>query len=325
MTQSANGLERPASAEVYDVAIIGGGPAGLSAAIYAARAKLKTVVLDKSPTTSALGLTRKMENYPGIPQVITGEELLSNFRQQAETFGAQIIPAQVFGVNFEDDIKTVLTMEQPYRSKTVIVATGSMGHQATLNGEAELLGKGVSYCAVCDAAFFKDEPVAVLGEMPNIFHELDIITKFTEQVYLFLKGPSPTAEQMKQLQSTPKLKLMQQSHLVRILGRDQVEGIQVTDLAGQEQTLAVSGVFVFLHGNQPVVDFLEDAIALSDNGCIQVDPTDMSTSMPGVYAVGDVSCQEIRQAVIAAAEGCIAALSVDKYLHNRRKVKSQWS
>jgi len=324
MAQAAHGLERPASADIYDVAIIGGGPAGLSAAMYAARANLKTLVLDKSPTTSALGLTRRMENYPGIPQVISGEELLSNFRQQAETFGAKIIPAQVFGVSFEDDLKTVLTMEQPYRSKTVIVATGSMGHQATLKGESALLGKGVSYCAICDAAFFKDEPVAVVGELPTIFHELDVITQFADKVYLFLRGPSPTAEQLAQLQNNPKLKLMQKSHLVEILGHDQVAGIRVAGPDG-EQTLPVTGVFVFLHGNQPVVDFLGDEIALSDTGCIQVDPTDMSTSVPGVYAVGDVTCKDIRQAVIAAAEGCIAALSADKYLHHRRRAKSQWS
>ena len=127
--------------------------------------------------------------------------------------------------------------------------------------------------------------MAVVGELPTIFHELDVITQFADKVYLFLRGPSPTAEQLAQLQNNPKLKLMQKSHLVEILGHDQVAGIRVAGPDG-EQTLPVTGVFVFLHGNQPVVDFLGDEIALSDTGCIQVDPTDMSTSVPGVYAVG---------------------------------------
>jgi thioredoxin reductase (NADPH) len=320
--QSTDGI--PADG-IYDVVIIGGGPAGLSAAIYAARANLATVVLDKDPTASALGMTRKMENYPGIPEVLSGEDLLSNFRQQAEKFGAQIVTTQVFGVNLEDDIKTVMTLEQPYRGQTVIVATGSMGHQFTFQGEADLLGKGVSYCAICDAAFFKGETVAVVGEMPTIAHELDVITKFVDHAYLLLRGPAPPPEQLAQLQADPKIELLQDSHLVSIVGKQQVEGILVANHTGQEQTLPVAGVFIFLHGNQPVVDFLGHTIDLSEAGCIRVDPTDMSTSLAGVYAVGDVICKEVRQAVIAAAEGCMAALSADKYLHHRRKVKSQWS
>jgi thioredoxin reductase (NADPH) len=257
--------------------------------------------------------------------VLSGEELLANFRQQAEKFGAHIVPAQVFGVNFDDDIKTVLTLEHPYRGKTVIVATGSMGHQSTLKGESDLLGKGVSYCAICDAAFYRNETVAVVGEMPTIAHELEIITKFVDHVYLFLKGPTPTAEQFDILQANPKIELLQHSHLVGIVGQHQVEAIQVTHHTDPPQTLPVAGVFIFLHGNQPVVDFLGDAIALSGAGCIRVDPTDMSTSVAGVYAVGDVICKEVRQAVIAAAEGCVAALAADKYLHHRHKIKVQWS
>lgn len=310
---------------IYDVVIIGGGPAGLSAALYAARGKLKTLVLDKSATAGALSMTQHMENYPGVPEVVSGEELLSRFHHQAESFGAQIIQAQVFGVNFASAAKEVITVDRVYQSKAVIIATGSMGHKPRLKGEAEFIGKGVSYCGICDAAFYRGKPVAVIGEPPDVFYELEIIAKFASKIYLFLKGRAPSAEQMDQVSAGINIELMNERHLVGIVGNDFVEGIAVRDTIGTQEIIDVDGAFVYLHGNMPIVDFLGQQIELTPNGCIKINTTDMSTSIEGVYAVGDVVCKQIRQVVLAAAEGCIAALSVDQYINRRQKVRSQWS
>jgi thioredoxin reductase (NADPH) len=310
---------------LYDVGIIGGGPAGLSAAIYAARAGLKTLVLDKSPTAGALGITDKIENYPGIPQAIAGKDLVMLFRQQAEHFGATVQQSQVYGVNFQQDPKEILAIEDTYRAKAIIVATGAMGRKPTLPGEAELLGRGVSYCAVCDAAFYKDQEVAVIGELAEVLPELDLITKFARKVYLLLRGKPPTPEQVKALQEHPRLDLLLNHRLIEIFGNGVVEGVVVAEGALEEKVLHVKGVFVYLHGNSPIVDFLANTLELTPIGCVKVNKEDMSTSVGGVYAVGDITCKEIRQAVIAAAEGCTAALSADKYLNQRQKARLLWS
>lgn len=309
----------------YDVAIVGGGPAGLTAAIYAARAGLNTIVLDKNPTAGALGITDKIENYPGILHAIAGKELVSIFRQQAEHFGATIVQTQVYGVNFQQDPKEILAMEDTYRAKAVIVATGAMGRKPTLVGEAELLGRGVSYCAVCDAAFYKDREVAVIGEIGEVLPELGLITKFASKIYLLLRGKPATPEQIKALQEHPQIELLRNYRLIKIVGKEAVEGIVVAEGALEEKVLQVKGVFVYLHGNSPIVDFLVDALELTPIGCVKVNKEDMSTSVEGVYAVGDITCKEIRQAVVAAAEGCTAALSADKYLNQRQKARSLWS
>lgn len=322
MTPNDNTLSQN---NLYDVGIIGGGPAGLSAAIYAARAGLKTLVLDKSPTAGALGITEKIENYPGIPQAIAGKDLVMLFRQQAEHFGATVQQSQVYGVNFQQDPKEILAMEETYHAKAIILATGAMGRKPTLPGEAELLGRGVSYCAVCDAAFYKDQEVAVIGELAEVLPELDLITKFAGKAHLLLRGKPPTPEQIKALQEHPRLELLLNHRLIEIFGNGVVEGIVVAEGALEEKVLNVKGVFVYLHGNSPIVDFLADALELTPIGCVKVNKEDMSTSVEGVYAVGDITCKEIRQAVVAAAEGCTAALSADKYLNQRRKARSLWS
>lgn len=312
---------------LYDVAIIGGGPAGLSAALYASRAGLKTIVLDKSPGAGALALTHKIENYPGILQVMTGKDLLSVFRQQAENFGAKIIQTQVIGINFENNPREVQTTDGVYGAKAVIIATGSMGRRKpTLKGEAEFVGKGVSYCAVCDAPFSKDKSVAVIGDVEEVLEELNLISRFADHIYLFLHGKELSFEQAAAIQRIPNVELMTDYRLIEILGNTSgVEKIAVVDPVGNHKQIDVWTVFVFLHGNSPIIDFLSGVLATSPSGCIQVGKSDMSTSIEGIYAIGDVTCKEIRQAIVAAAEGCIAALSADQYIHKRQKVRSQWS
>jgi len=312
---------------LYDTVIIGGGPAGLSAALYAARAGLNTVVLDKSPGAGALALTDKIENYPGIFPVMAGKDLLLTFRQQAEHFGASIIQTPVIGVDFDQSPRSVQTPDSTYQGHTVIIATGSMGRKnPTLKGEAAFVGKGVSYCAICDAAFSKDKDVAIVGEIGEVLAELRLISRFARHIYLFLQGKEATPEQVAEIQGMANIELMTGYHLGEILGGvSGVERISVVDPAGRLQSIDIWEVFVFLHGNSPVVDFLGEVLATTPTGCIQVNKDNMSTSIEGVYAIGDVTCKEIRQAVVAAAEGCIAALSADQYIHNRHKVRSQWS
>lgn len=319
---------RPAEEEpLYDVIIIGGGPAGLSAAQYAARAQLKTVVLDKSPTAGALGITSKIENYPGVPQAMTGADLLAIFRQQALQFGAQYVQSQVVGVNFEGEIKEVQVPDKTYRGQVVIIATGSMGRKPTIEGEAELIGRGVSYCATCDAAFFVGKEAAVVGETDEAFEEALLAAKFARKVYLLTPTAQPKASAALQakVQAHPSIELRPGVRAREILGERSVEGLRVSERGRQEtEVLPVKAVFIYLQGRQPIVDFLGGAVELTEAGCIKVNAS-METSKAGIYAIGDVTCQQLRQAVIAAAEGAIAALEADKYLHRRRQVRPDWS
>lgn len=305
----------------YDVVIIGGGPAGLSAAMYAARAQLKTVVVDKNPAAGALGITDKIENYPGVPQKMKGQELLSLFREQAEKFGAEIVQTQVIGVNFEKDVKEVVAADKVYHGKTVIIATGAMGRKPTIKGEAEFTGRGVSYCAVCDAPFFKDKDVAVVGEIKEILEEIDAVTKFARTVYVI---PRTLRPEQAELLKDQNVNVLPNYRVTQIQGTHTVESITLANPHGEEQ-LNVSGVFIFLHGSNPITDFLYNAVDITEEGCIKVNKEDMSTSVEGVYAVGDVTCKKFRQVIIAAAEGCTAALSADKYINKRKRMKSQWS
>jgi len=172
--------------QVYDVVIIGGGPAGLSAAQYAARSNLKTVVLDKSSTAGALAFTDRIENYPGLIQPVSGKELLDIFRKQAMNFGAEYVETQVVGVNLETEVREVYTVEQTYRGRSLIVATGAMGRKPTIKGEKEFLGRGVSYCAICDAAFFSGKTVSVIGDSEEALKEAELLTRYAGKVYLFV-------------------------------------------------------------------------------------------------------------------------------------------
>lgn len=309
--------------ELYDVIIIGGGPAGLSAAQYSARAKLKTIVLDKSPTAGALAFASLIENYPGICEPMTGKDLLNIFRRQAIDFGAEYVEAQVIGVSLEGEVKEVFTMDKTYQGKTVIIATGSMGRKPTIKGEAEFLGRGVSYCAVCDAAFFKGKTICVLGDSEEAVKEAGYLTRFAETVYLI----SPS-QKLKVNEDNPTLKIQNLrvilGHTVTSIGGSElVERIRLKDIKGNESTIDLSGVFVYLHGSRPVVDFLQGSVELSDDECVFTNKM-METSIPGVFSAGDVTCTEVRQVVVAAAHGCIAALSAEKYIFHRKRRRYDW-
>ncbi|MCE5194017.1 MAG: FAD-dependent oxidoreductase [Nitrospiraceae bacterium] len=309
--------------EIYDVVIIGGGPAGLSAAQYASRAKLKAIVLDKSKTAGALAYAHKIENYPGLTKPVSGKELLDMFREQAIRFGAEYIETQVVGVNFGEEIKEVFTMDNSYKSKTVIIATGSMGRKPTIKGEAEFLGKGVSYCAVCDAAFFKGKTVCVIGNSEEAVKEAGFLTKFASMVCLVSTTPKLKVDDDHPVFNSPNIKLFLGRSIVSIEGKDVVERIKTIDAEKKESAIELSGVFVYLQGSKPIVDFLAGAVEVNEEGCIITDRI-METSVPAVFAAGDVICKDVRQVVAAASDGCISALSAEQYITKRKTKKVDW-
>lgn len=309
------------SENIYDVLIIGGGPAGLSAAQYASRAKLKTLVLDKSETAGALAYTGHIENYPGLLNPVSGKELLDIFREQAVKFGAEYKVAQVVGVNISGDSKEVFTMDANYRGKTVIIATGSMGRKPAIKGEAEFLGRGVSYCAVCDAAFYKGKTVCVIGNSEEAVKEAGYLTRFAETVYLVSPTPELKVPDHPALE-VGNLKVVAGTVVTLIEGGEIVERIKTVS-AGKEGEIALDGVFVYMHGSKPIVDFLYGSVELSEGDCVSTNRM-METNIPGVFAAGDVICTEVRQVVTAASNGCLAALSAEKYVHHRGKLKADW-
>lgn len=305
--------------ELYDVIVIGGGPAGLTAAQYASRARLKTIVLDKSKSAGALAYASLIENYPGFKESIAGKELLRLFREQAIAFGADYKEAQVIGLRLDAEIKEVYTMDSSYQGKTLIIATGSMGRKATIKGEAEFLGRGVSYCAVCDAAFYRGKSVCVVGSSEEAVKEAVYLTRFADKVCLI----SPAKLRERPEEAPANLEVVEDTPVVSIFGDDTVKGIKVKDKDGVESDRSFDGVFIYLQGSKPITDFLGETLKLSENGCIEVNEA-METSVAGVFAAGDVTCGEIRQVIVAAAQGAIAALSAEKYLSNRKRTRLDW-
>ena len=308
-----------------DVLIIGGGPTGSSAAIYTARADLETVVLDKGLTAGALGMTNKIVNYPGVPGPISGPDLIRRMREQAESFGAEFITDKVLNVDLESDPKTIWAGEGTYEAKAVIVATGAMGRKNTVPGEESLLGRGVSYCATCDAAFFREQEVAVAGNNDEAVEEALVLTRFASHVHFLshTKDLNVSNGLAAELTNKDNVTVHLATRLREIVGEDEVEAVRIsTD--GEERTLTVSGAFVYLQGTAPVTDFLNDQLPTRENGCLIVDDV-LQTEIPGVFAAGDVLCKHLKQAALAAADGVMAAMAVDRFVSGRDQLKPDWS
>jgi thioredoxin reductase (NADPH) len=312
---------------VYDVIIIGGGPAGASAAIYTARADLRTLIIDKGLTAGALGITSKISNYPGVPGTVNGADLLATMRQQAESFGAEFVSDRVVGLDLNSNPRTVISASNSFQARAIILATGSMGRTNTVPGEEELLGRGVSYCATCDGAFFRNRPVAVVGNNDEALEETLFLTKFVEKVHLVAQTPEfkATESLVAEIAEHPKIEVRKGTRFKRIVGEDKVDGIMIQPRESKEEEfLPVDGVFIFLQGAKPITDYLMGQIETTENGCLRVNH-ELQTHIPGVFAVGDLLCSHIKQAVIAAADGVIAAIAVDKYIHGRKKLQTDWS
>ncbi len=310
----------------YDVIIIGGGPAGATAAIYTARAELKTLVIDKGITAGALGITGKIANYPGILEDISGADLLDRMRQQALSFGATFIQDKVAAVDLDSEPKTIYGNGGTYTASAIIIATGSMGRGQRVPGEDRLLGRGVSYCATCDAAFFRDQEVAVVGSTDEAAEEALFLTRFARRVHWVVPTPDlkASAHLAAEANDHPKLELHLGTALREVLGQARVEGVRLAPRGQAEYTLAVTGAFIYLQGGRPVTDFLQGQLSVGETGCLVVD-SEYRTATPGVYAIGDVLCHHVKQAVVAAAEGAVAAMAVEKDRRGRKQLAVDWS
>lgn len=317
--------EEPAELELYDVVIIGGGSAGASAAIYTARADLNTLVIDKGMTAGAMGMASKIANYPGLPEPVAGTELLGRIRDQARSFGATLVEEKVLRVDLEGQPKQVWTGAGKYEGRTVIIATGAMGRTRRFPGEERLIGRGVSYCATCDAAFFRDQEVAVAGDNDEAIDEALTLTRFASRVHVLNPRSNFLApeELVEELEAHNTVTIHSVARIREIVGENRVEAVDLT-VGGEEKTIEVAGVFIYLQGNLPITDFLDGQVSTSENGCIIVDQN-FQTGVEGVFAVGDVLCTHVKQAVIAAAEGVTAAIAIDRYLHGREELRPDWS
>jgi len=310
----------------YDVIIIGGGPGGASTAIYTARADLRTLVIDKGLTAGALGITEKISNYPGVPGPVTGAELVEIMRQQAESFGAVFLTDKVVGIDFSGEQKMVMAGTGSFYARAIVLATGSMGRTSSVKGESELLGRGVSYCATCDGAFFREATVAVVGNNDEALEEALFLTKFAAKIYLIVPSPQLKASDhlAHELHAHPKIEVKMGTRLKEIVGNERVEAIRIHPRDGAEELLPVSGAFVYLQGGLPITDYLMGQLETSEKGCMIVGG-EMQTTLPGVFAIGDLLCAHIKQAVVAAADGVIAAVAVDKYVNGRKAIKADWN
>ncbi|MDP5226861.1 MULTISPECIES: thioredoxin-disulfide reductase [Arthrobacter] len=306
--------------EVHDVIIIGSGPAGYTAAIYTARAKLSPVVFAGSVTAGGeLMNTTEVENFPGFPEGIQGPELMDNLEQQASKFGARIEYEDVVAVDLDGEIKTVtLGNGEKHQARAVIVSTGSAYRELGLENEKRLSGHGVSWCATCDGFFFKDQEIAVIGGGDSAMEEALFLTKFASKVTVVHRRKELRASKIMadRALTHPKIEFVWDSEVADILGGDKVSGLRVRNLIdGIEQDLAVTGLFVAI-GNDPRTELFKGVLDLTAEGTIAVDGRTSLTSLPGVFAAGDVIDPKYRQAVTAAASGCVAAIDVEHYLQN---------
>jgi len=311
--------------DLVDVLIIGGGPAGATAALYAARAGRSCRTVDKGVASGALGTSREIANFPGFAEPISGSDLVERLRAQAARYGAEFITDRVTAANLDGPEKTAYGSQGTYRGRTMIVATGSMGRTAPLPGEERLVGRGVSYCATCDGFFFRNQVVAVAGATDEAAEEALVLARLARRVHFLLpaealRGPSELA---RKLEDEPAIEMHRSTRVEEVLGADRVEGVRVKT-QGVASEIKLDGLFLYLQGARPIVDFLGGGAGLSPDGCLVVDEL-FQTTVPGVFAAGDVLCKHLKQAVIAAAEGATAAVAADRYLSGHAKLRPDWS
>lgn len=315
--RSVSNAENTAS-EVRDVIIVGSGPAGYTAAVYTARANLKPLLLAGSVTAGGeLMNTTDVENYPGFPDGIMGPDLMENFEKQAARFGTEIQFEDVTELDLDGDIKTVtIGTGETFKARSIILSTGSAYRELGLPNEKRLSGHGVSWCATCDGFFFKDQDIAVIGGGDSAMEEALFLTKFAKSVTVVHRRDTLRASKIMadRALAHEKINFVWNSGVEDVLGQDKVTGLRLKNLVdGAETELVVTGVFVAI-GNDPRTDLVKGKLELTAEGTIAVDGRTSKTSVPGVFAAGDVIDPTYRQAITASGSGCVAALDVEHYL-----------
>ncbi|WP_343064107.1 thioredoxin-disulfide reductase [Alkalicella caledoniensis] len=311
---------------IYDMIIIGGGPGGLTAGIYGARSKLKTLIIEKGKIGGQAATTEEMENYPGFFDGTTGPGVMKKMEEHALHFGAEIVKDEVKSISLDGYVKKITTRNGEYQTKTLVISTGAEPRVLGVKGEGALRGRGVSYCATCDADFFEELDVVVVGNGDAAIEEAMYLTKFAEKVTVIVIHEEGVLDATPIIQErafqNPKIEFVWNSVLEEIQGDEMVEGVRVKNLkTGDVSEIEVNGVFIFV-GTVPKTGFLKDTIALDEKGYIITNEY-METSQDGVYAVGDVRQKFLRQVVTAAADGAIAAVAVEKYIHEEEMFKDE--
>ena len=302
---------------IHDLVIVGSGPAGYTAAIYAARAQLNPVILAGSVTAGgALMNTTEVENYPGFVEGIMGPELMTQMQEQAERFGADIRYEDVTALELEGDVKRITTSDDVYEARTVIISTGSEYRHLGIDGEERLSGHGVSYCATCDGFFFKDQDIVVVGGGDSAMEEATFLTRFARSVTVVHRRDElrASAVMAKRAQEDPKISFAWNSRVVELHGEDSLTAVTLEDtVTGERRQLEASGLFVAI-GQVPRSELVTDVLDLDEAGYIKVEAPSQRTRIPGVFACGDVADPTYQQAITAAGSGCRAALDAEHYL-----------
>ena len=301
-----------------DVIIIGSGPAGYTAAIYTARAGLKPLLIASSVEAGGeLMKTTEVENFPGFPDGLMGPDLMANFQAQAERFGTEVLLDDVTEVDLRGEVKIVKTgLGQTFEAKTVILATGAAYRELGLPREKELSGYGVSWCATCDGFFFRERTIAVVGGGDSAMEEANFLTRFASKVYLIHRRDSFKASKIMQERAlnNPKIEVVWNTEVAELLGEGKLSGVTLRNTVdGSTSNLDLDGLFIAV-GNDPRVWLVEDQVTLTPEKFIQVEGRTSKTNLPGVFACGDVIDPTYRQAITAAASGCVAALDAEHYL-----------
>ncbi|MCS4490464.1 thioredoxin-disulfide reductase [Corynebacterium sp. ES2794-CONJ1] len=303
-------------ADIHNVIIIGSGPAGYTAALYAARAELHPLVFEGYEYGGSLMTTTEVENFPGFPAGIMGPELMENMRSQAERFGAQLISEEVTKVELDGEIKKVWVDDTLYQAKSVILATGSAPRYIGVEGEKELLGRGVSACATCDGFFFRDHNIAVVGGGDSAMEEALFLTKFGKSVTIIHRREEfrASAIMLERARNNDKITFLTNKVVSKVNGDQQVSNVELTDtITGEVSHLDVTALFVAI-GYDPRSALFKDTVTCDESGYVIVDEPSTRTNIPGVFAVGDLVDRHYQQAITAAGTGCRAAIDAEHFL-----------
>src|ERR1700754_109420 len=310
---------------VHDVIVIGSGPAGYTAAVYAARAQLKPLVFEGTQFGGALMTTTEVENYPGFRNGITGPELMDEMREQALRFGADLRMEDVDAVSLEGPIKTVTVGDETYQARAVILAMGAAARHLGVPGEDRLLGMGVSTCATCDGFFFRDQDIAVVGGGDSAMEEATFLTRFARSVTLIHRRDEFRASRimLDRAKDNDKIRFLPNTQVIAIEGDPKVTGVRLRNaVTGEESELAVTGVFVAI-GHDPRSELVRGQVDVDQEGYVLVDGRTTGTSIEGVFACGDLVDHTYRQAITAAGTGCSAAIDAERWLAERASATTE--